>query len=176
MSLKNHIIGVFSFLNERAEYAVLRNYQGLPDDNSSRDIDIIISKRCFREIKRELVECLCQEGWRIVTYLNSDRLITFVCAKNVGNETEIVQWDFFVNTSVWGVELMGAEEFVEHRVWNGFLYHVDIVGEFLDKYLYNRAVGESYPAKYENIRLQITDNRLQITDNSQQDSLCSLFF
>ena len=168
MSLKNHITAVFSFLNERVEYAVLRNYQRLPEDNSSRDIDIIITKRCFRKIKQELVECLCQEGWRIITYLNSDRLITFVCAKNVGNETEIVQWDFFINTSVWGVELMSAEEFLEHRVWNGFLWHVDVVGEFLDKYLYNRAVGASYPAKYENIRLQITDYRLQIIDNSQQ--------
>ena len=168
MDTSRYISLVFGFLNERAEYAVLRNYQGLPDDNSSRDIDIIITKRCFREIKRELVECLCQEGWRIVTYLNSDRLITFVCAKNVGDETEIVQWDFFINTSVWGVELMSAEEFLEHRMWNGFLWHVDVVGEFLDKYLYNRAVGASYPAKYENIRLQITDYRLQITDNSQQ--------
>ena len=173
MDTSRHISLVFGFLNERAEYAVLRNYRGLPDDNSSRDIDIIISKRCFREIKRELVERLCQEGWRIITYLNSDRLITFVCAKNVDNETEIVQWDFFINTSVWGVELMSAEEFVEHRVWNGFLWHVDVVGEFLDKYLYNRAVGVSYPAKYENIRLQITECLFHTectdhTDNSQQ--------
>ena len=155
MFLKNHIIRVFGLLNERVEYAVLRNYEGLPERNESRDIDIIITRRGFRSIKRELVDTLCQEGWRIVTYLNSDRLITFVCAKNVGNETEIVQWDFFVNTSVWGVELMSAEEFVEHRVWNGFLWHVDIVGEFLDKYLYNRAVGEAYPAKYEAIRRRI---------------------
>ena len=167
MSLKNHIIRVFGLLNERAEYAVLRNYEGLPERNESRDIDIIITRRGFRSIKRELVDTLCQEGWRIVTYLNSDRLITFVCAKNVGNETEIVQWDFFLDTSVWGVQLMSAEEFLEYRVWNGFLWHVDIVGEFLDKYLYNRAVGEAYPAKYDSIRLQITDN-------SQQDSLCSL--
>ena len=152
MSLKNYIIRVFGLLNERAEYAVLRNYEGLPERNESRDIDIIITRRGFRSIKRELVDTLCQEGWRIVTYLNSDRLITFVCAKNVGNETEIVQWDFFLDTSVWGVQLMSAEEFLEYRVWNGFLWHVDIVGEFLDKYLYNRAVGASYPAKYERIR------------------------
>ena len=157
MSLKNHIIRVFALLNEGAEYAVLRNYEGLPDRNESRDIDIIITRRSFCSIKRELVEVLCQEGWRIVTYLNSDRLITFVCAKNVGHETEIVQWDFFVNTSVWGVELMSAEEFVEHRVWNGVLWHVDVVGEFLDKYLYNRAVGAKYPAKYERIRTQIVE-------------------
>ena len=170
MSLKNHIIRVFGLLNERAEYAVLRNYEGLPERNESRDIDIIITRCGFRSIKRELVDTLCQEGWRIVTYLNSDRLITFVCAKNVGNETEIVQWDFFLDTSVWGVELMSAEEFVEHRVWNGFLWHVDIVGEFLDKYLYNRAVGEAYPAKYDSIRRRIFDpltEDLSLTDNTE---------
>ena len=169
MDTSRHISLVFGFLNERAEYAVLRNYEGLPDDNASRDIDIIITRGSLKKIKRELVECLCQEGWRIVTYLNSDRLITFVCAKNVGDETEIVQWDFFVNTSVWGVELMSAEEFVEHRVWNGFLYHVDVVGEFLDKYLYNRAVGAEYPEKYKDIRLKITDYRLQIADVSHTE-------
>ena len=168
MSLKNHIVRVLGFLNEGAEYAVLRNYEGLPERNESRDIDIIITRKCFREIKGKLVEVLCQEGWRIVTYLNSDRLITFVCAKNGEMGTEIVQWDFFVNTSVWGVELMSAEEFVEHRVWNGVLWHVDVVGEFLDKYLYNRAVGEAYPAKYEAIRRRIfgplTEDGLQSTD------------
>ena len=170
MSLKNYIIRVFGLLNERVEYAVLRNYEGLPERNESRDIDIIITRRGFRSIKRELVDTFCQEGWRIVTYLNSDRLITFVCAKNVGNETEIVQWDFFLDTSVWGVELMSAEEFVEHRVWNGFLWHVDVVGEFLDKYLYNRAVGEAYPAKYEAIRRRIfgpLTEDMSHTDNTE---------
>ena len=168
MTLKNHILSVFALLNGGAEYAVLRNYEGLPDRNESRDIDIIITRRSFCSIKRELVEVLCQEGWRIVTYLNSDRLITFVCAKNVGHETEIVQWDFFVNTSVWSVELMSAEEFVEHRVWNGVLWHVDVVGEFLDKYLYNRAVGAKYPAKYERIRSTV--NGQQILTPSEQSS------
>ena len=41
MSLKNHIVRVLGFLNGGAEYAVLRNYEGLPDRNESRDIDII---------------------------------------------------------------------------------------------------------------------------------------
>ena len=173
----HHISSVFGFLNEKADYAVLRNYQGLPDDNCSRDIDIIITKMCLKSIKQELVEVLCKDGWRIITYLNSDRLITFVCAHHSLEKTELVQWDFFINTSVWGVELMSAEEFVEHRVWNGFLYHVDIVGEFLDKYLYNRAVGASYPAKYEAIRRRILGpltedlshtEALSHTENSQQ--------
>ena len=41
MSLKNHIIRVFGFLNEGAEYAVLRNYEGLPEDNMGCDMLVI---------------------------------------------------------------------------------------------------------------------------------------
>ena len=36
------IATIFSFLNENVEYAVLRNYDGLPTKNKSRDIDIVI--------------------------------------------------------------------------------------------------------------------------------------
>ena len=165
-----HISSVIGFLNEKADYAVLRNYQGLPDDNCSRDIDIIITRGSLKKIKKELLECLCQKGWRIITYLNSDRLITFVCAYHSVEKTELVQWDFFLNTSVWGVELMGAEEFLENKQFNGFLYHVDVEGEFLDKYLYNRAVGAKYPEKYKEIRLQIIDYRLQITEKKLNEA------
>lgn len=170
----HHISSVFGFLNKKADYAVLRNYQGLPDDNCSRDIDIIITKKCLKSIKQELVEVLCKDGWRIITYLNSDRLTTFVCAHHSLEKTELVQWDFFINTSVWGIELMGAEEFLKNRHFNGFLYHVDVVGEFLDKYLYNRAVGANYPLKYEKIRSTI--NSQPLTLNSQLSTMLSEVF
>lgn len=161
-----HIAAIISCLNESAEYAVLRNYEGLPNDNHSRDIDIIISEKSFRTIRNRLVEVIVGTGWKIITYLYSDRLITFVCGIQEGNETELVQWDFFMNTSVFGIVLMDADEFLIRRQFNGFLYHVDAEGEFLDKYLYNRAVGCSYPAKYQSIRLQVENkdvikNKLQ---------------
>ena len=38
-----HISSVINLLNEKADYAVLRNFEGLPDKNKSRDIDIIIT-------------------------------------------------------------------------------------------------------------------------------------
>ena len=34
-----HIKNIISLLNKKADYAVLRNYEGLPDHNKSRDID-----------------------------------------------------------------------------------------------------------------------------------------
>lgn len=143
-----HISGIIGFLNDNADYAVLRNFEGLPADNKSRDIDIIITKESYRKIKDKLVNMIDSFGWKIITYLYSDRLITYVCAKQEGNETEIVQWDFFINTSVFGILLMDADEFLANKKFNGFLYYVDIECQFLDKYLYNRAVGSQYPEKY----------------------------
>ncbi len=147
-----HIASIISFLNEEADYAVLRNFEGLPDKNDSRDIDIIISKKSLNAIKDRLVKLIDESGWKIITYLHSDRLITYVCARQDGNRTELVQWDFFVNTSVFGIVLMDAEEFLKDRQFNGFLYHVNEESKFLDKYLYNRAVGTNYPAKYQATR------------------------
>lgn len=150
-----HISAIIGFLNEHADYAVLRNYEGLPNKNASRDIDIIITRQSYRNIRAKLVKLIDRSGWKIITYLNSDRLITYVCACQQGNETELVQWDFFVNTSVFGIALMDAEEFLARKKFNGFLYCVDVECQFLDKYLYNRAVGSAYPEKYRRTREKV---------------------
>ncbi len=135
-------------LNENVEYALLRNYEGLPYNNKSRDIDIIIDKCEFKKHKKSIIEILLSDGWRLFSYLNNGRLITYVCAKIVGDDVEMVQWDFFINTSVHGVILADAKEMVASREFNGVLYHVSKEYEFLDKYLYNRSVGAPYPEKY----------------------------
>lgn len=147
-----HITNIIGLLNNKADYAVLRNFEGLPDHNKSRDIDIIITRKSYQQIKNELVNLIDRSGWKIITYLYSDRLITYVCACQEGNQTEIVQWDFFINTSVFGILLMDAEEFLVNKKFNGFLYYVDVECQFLDKYLYNRAVGAQYPEKYQTTR------------------------
>ena len=143
-----HISQIIGLLNDQADYAVLRNFEGLPDKNTSRDIDIIITRESLKRVKPSLVKMIDESGWKIITYLNSDRLVTFVCAKNKTGSTEMVQWDFFINTSVFGILLMDATEFLAYKKFNGFLYYVGVDGQFLDKYLYNRAVGSPYPEKY----------------------------
>lgn len=147
-----HITNIIGLLNSKADYAVLRNFEGLPEHNKSRDIDIIISRKSYQQIKNELVNLIDRLGWKIITYLYSDRLITYVCACQKGEQTEIVQWDFFINTSVFGILLMDAEEFLVNKKFNGFLYYVDVECQFLDKYLYNRVVGAQYPEKYQTTR------------------------
>ncbi|MBQ7947858.1 MAG: hypothetical protein IJ277_06810 [Bacteroidaceae bacterium] len=143
-----HISDIIGLLNKEANYAVLRNFEGLPDKNNSRDIDIIITRDSYKKVKDLLVTLIDNSGWKIITYLHSDRLISYVCATTTEEHTDIIQWDFFFDTSVWGIQLMSADEFLAHKKFNGFLYYIDTDGQFLDKYLYNRAVGSKYPEKY----------------------------
>ena len=153
-----HISDVIGLLNDNADYAVLRNFEGLPDNNKSRDIDIIITRKSYVALKSELLKLIDSSGWKIITYLHSDRLITYVCGFSCGEHIELVQWDFFFNTSVWGILLMDASEFVQHRQFNGFLYYMEVEYQFLDKYLYNRAVGSQFPDKYAWMREKTSQN------------------
>ena len=168
----DHIKDVIGYLNANADYAVLRNFEGLPDNNPSRDIDIIITRKSYKKMKQGLVELIDRSGWKIITYLKSDRLISYVCATTTEEKTEIVQWDFFFDTSVWGVELMSAEEFLAHKEFNGFLYYVGVECQFLDKILYNSAVGSKYPEKYHATRLAAENSDI-VKDKIKQIFGCS---
>ena len=148
----------FEYLNEHATYAVLRNYEGLPAKNDSRDIDVVLERTTYRNIKNDLIGLVEKAGWNVVTYLNSDRLVTWVCGcVGENGKTELVQLDFFFHTSVFGVHLLEATDFLAHRLFNGAVYHVDKEYEFLDKYVYDRAVGAAYPDKYRAVKEAVQD-------------------
>lgn len=149
---------VISLLNDSVSYAIMRNFDGLPDSNSARDIDIIIDRKDYKKIRPRLIQTFVNSGWFIINYLNSDRLITFVVARNDGDATSIMQWDFFFDTSVFGIKLMDSSEFLKNREFNGFLWHLKPDEQFLDKYLYDRAVGTQYPDKYASTRALAEDS------------------
>jgi thymidylate kinase len=155
---------LFERLNELCEYAVLRNFEELPEQNLSRDIDIVLNERDYNRIKPDLLNLVETEGWKIVTLLESDRLITWVCGYiDETGRCELVQLDFFFHTSVFGIRLLSATEILETRRFNGKIYHADKSYEFLDKYMYDRAVGASYPAKYAEIRKCVNSHPLVLS-------------
>lgn len=150
----------FDFLNKNGEYAVLRNYEGLPKENSSRDIDIILEYKTYKLLKKDLIDLINSKEWKIITYLKSDRLITWVCGfVDKDCNTETIQLDFFFHTSVYGIYLLEAKEVLRDRVFNGAVYHVSKEYEFLDKYMYDRAVGAQYPDKYFNTKNAVIGNK-----------------
>ena len=155
------LVALFGFLNENCEYAVLRNFEGLPEKNNSRDIDIIIERNSYKKEKKNLIALLEKEGWKIITYLNSDRVVTWVCGcVDSDSNVEIIQLDFFFNTSLFGVRLINAKEFLANREFNGKIYHVNKDYEFLDKYMYDRAVGVQYPDKYSHVKEAVRNSKV----------------
>lgn len=150
---------LFQLLNKSVDYVVLRNFEGLPQTNDSRDIDIAVSRGDYALLKHQLLMLIEKLGWKIVTYLYSDRLITWVVGYIDGNHTtELIQLDFFFNTSVFGIELMSINELLNNRQFNGNVYYPAIEIQFLDKYLYDRAVGAPYPKKYQAVKEAAQDS------------------
>lgn len=144
---------LFQLLNKEVEYVVLRNFEGLPERNDSRDIDIAITRKNYNRFKPLLIELVEKEGWKIVTLLKSDRLVTWVIAFiNDKHDTELIQLDFFFDTSVFGIQLLSADDLIKDRQFNGKVYYPSKEIQFLDKYLYDRAVGAEYPQKYRDTR------------------------
>lgn len=159
---------IFEWLNQHTEYAVLRNFEGLPYHNNSRDIDIAIEEKEWNKIRTQLVDVIQQCGWKIVTYLKSDRLQTLVCGTvRTDNTVDLVQLDFFYHTSVFGLVLIENKEILKHRIFNGEIYHADKSYEFLDKYMYDCAVGAAYPEKYKHTR-QCAENEDAVKDSVNQ--------
>ena len=155
------LAALFGHLNENCEYAVLRNFEGLPEKNNSRDIDIIIERKAYKKQKNALIALLEKHNWKIITYLNSDRVVTWVCGcVDQNSNVEIIQLDFFFNTSLFGVRLINAKEFLANREFNGKIYHVNKDFEFLDKYMYDRVVGVQYPNKYSHVKDAVRDSKV----------------
>ena len=155
------LAALFGHLNANCEYAVLRNFEGLPEKNNSRDIDIIIERKTYKKQKKELIALLEKHNWKIITYLNSDRVVTWVCGCiDKESNVEIIQLDFFFNTSLFGVRLINAKEFLANREFNGKIYHVNKDFEFLDKYLYDRVVGAEYPQKYSHVKDAVRNSKV----------------
>lgn len=153
------IIQLFKYLNSNTNYAVLRNHEGLPYSNKSRDIDILIEKKEYNRIKKDIVDIIVAEGYKIITYFESERIHTFVCGLTTPEKTDIIQFDFFFRTSVYGVTVINASDMLLAKQFNGEVYHVSKEYEFLDKFLYLKLLGIPYPKKYAELEKLMTENK-----------------
>ena len=151
---------IFNFLNTNSEYAVLRNYEGLPEINLSRDIDIIIHKKTLLKNLPKIIEIISATGFKITTYYKSDKIVTLVCCDVKDGMTDIIQFDFFFNTSIYGIVMLNAAELLKNRVNNGRIFHVSKEYEFLDKYLQFKLLGEEYPKKYSKLLSVMEDSTI----------------
>ena len=143
---------IFHFLNKnKIIYAVLRNHEDLPEIISSRDIDILIRKKDFKNQLNNIIKIICDLNFKIITYYRNDRIYTLVCSKIEG-DVELIQFDFFFQSSVYGINLIDSNDILEKRLFNGKIFFVIPEYQFLDKYLYLKFLGIEYPIKYKNLK------------------------
>lgn len=144
--MKTHFLqSLFACLNDNYRYAVLRNWEGLPEKYQSQDIDILIPKRELERLKPELTRIALETGCGVL-YENWDN--QFWTVVYTDDEANVFQLDCQYNFAWMGIDLLDEEEVLKHRVFNGKLWHLDPLYVFLPKYLYCRILGGKFPEKY----------------------------
>lgn len=147
--MKNFLIQLFCLLNEKYHYAVLRNFETLPDQYDSRDIDLLIRRRELSNLQKDLQNIADQTHCKQL-YTNVDNqffTIVFIDAAH-----NIFQLDFQYNFAWMGIDLLDENEVLKKRIFNGKVYHLPPDLTFLPKYIYSRILGAPYPEKYVEIR------------------------
>lgn len=145
---------IFDLLNKKTNYAVARNYVGLPNNFASRDIDILIERKQYNAIKREMRSVATSCGYKVLLVSESERFdsIFFQAGNN------IVQFDFFFGAIAFGIIMLSAEEMLQERLFNGSVYYLPEHFQFLEKFLFNIMAGQNYPEKYAELRKKILLN------------------
>lgn len=141
----------FIILNEQYNYAVLRGYHELPDYFTGHDIDILVDKNQFGKIKKSLTSLILHFDYKLLMVNENERFVTVIIAKRIGNDVEYLYLDFFFNFSLFGVNLIDAYDVLARKEFNGRIYHVALVDEFLEKYLNTRLLNQPYPDKYKHV-------------------------
>lgn len=144
------LVKVFQLLNSATNYAVLRNFDFLPL-NYSRDIDIIINREDFYNIRHQIISVFEKSDYKLLQYYKGSEMhsLVFVEAKP---PYDIISFDFLFSIYVKDTILLSSVDVLKSKIYNGKVYHVRKDMEFLSKYLYNILLNELYPDKYKHIK------------------------
>lgn len=142
---------IFILLNQ-TEYAVLRNFEFLPE-KISRDIDIIINRKDFESISRKIVTYFYENDFYLIQYYKGSEMHSMAFASK-GEKTEILSFDFLFTVYAKNIVMFEADEVLKSRIFNGKIYHVRRDWEFLAKYVYNAILDQDYPTKYKNVQAE----------------------
>jgi len=161
---KQFLIELFNLLNQKYNYAVLRSYDGLPDNFQSHDIDIIFDKNQYNTFKKDFKNLLSSNNLNLILHNKGERFDTFILASYENNTTTFLYLDFFFNYSLYGIKLLDSKEILKNKIFNEKIYHVNLVDEFLEKFLNVKLLNKQYPEKYSHILENIKNNHIEETN------------
>jgi thymidylate kinase len=138
------------FANHKVRYAVLRNFESLPDSVGARDIDILVHREDLEKAKNVIAELAETLAARFAKVFHDDMITQIILFRRLetGDIFEL-KIDLLHNRQVFGVQLLSFEAMME-----GLWYHngIPVVAEhirFLDKWLFNLFVGHPTDEKYD---------------------------
>ena len=143
------LLALFGAFNEKINYAVLRNFEGLPESYQGRDIDLLIPYCQWKTFVPDFI-ALCDKFDCRILYTNRDN--QFLTVVLCDSAAEVFQLDIQFNFAWMGVDLLDENEVLKHRVFSGKVWHLDPMYSFLPKYLYSRILGAKYPEKYSAVK------------------------
>lgn len=144
------LIKVFQLLNTSTNYAVLRNYESLPQ-NTGRDIDIIIARKDYYKVRKKIVDIFVYCGYKFFQYYKGSEMHSMIFVENKF-PYRFISFDFLFSIYIKNAILLTSEEALRTKEFNGKIYHVRKDIEFLSKYLYNILLKMPYPDKYTHIK------------------------
>lgn len=136
-----------NLLNQaQIEYFVLRNYEGLPEVNTSKDIDIIIRPGLYKEASLILLKCFKENGIKNYTNSKFERIHCFVgidLENNFSIHIDLIEGYLNKGFEIFDFETLfeNTIEYKNFRVLNNvydatmlLLYKVIGVSELKEKY------------------------------------------
>lgn len=169
---------VFSALDEEGlPWMILRNYQGLPDNNSSKDIDIMVEKASFLKASEVIIKNLKKYG---CTHYESTIFqciwcytFYFIDSKNSPYSIKIDLFDGFIFR---GAEVIGFDEIYSNKVrynnisvpnefYNGFMLWIKplMTGGFVKQKYRNEieSVISKYPEEFKDLMNRVIGSTLE---------------
>lgn len=164
LSVQQLVESVFHVLNVGFEYAVLRGYEELPYKLSGHDIDILITRDSFKRFKPRFLDVLETHDVKVMMINKNERFTTIVVSKLFEGQLVFLYLDFFFNYSLFGTQFMSAKEVLARRIYNGRIYHVTLLDEYLEKLLNTKLLGREYPSKYKAVEVAVLSGQKQQLD------------
>lgn len=154
--LQNFITDLFSeYKKNEIKYCLLRNYETLPYQILSRDIDIRISSS-ERKINRSIIRLLSKiHEAKIFLHYVDERFDQFYLFKRVSdNDIFSLKLDFY-DLELYGIRLLSSKNTLSSRIpfRNFFVAHdtFKVLDKWLFCYLLNAPLSEKYHVEYKEI-------------------------
>ncbi|MFA7637796.1 MAG: hypothetical protein WCY02_00670 [Parvibaculum sp.] len=133
----------------RVRYAVLRNYEDLPQSVGARDIDILVHPDDLAGAIKVIAVLSDSLNAYFAKVYCDDMIVQIVFARRLDVSMLFqLKIDLLHNRQVYGVELLTADQMLaDARVHKGIPVVADDI-QFLDKWLFNWFVGQPTDPKY----------------------------